>query len=50
MDNWHAFNIVWKPGKFGKSEVSEERMNTEPDKLKWGMGDIFVKLAILNES
>ena len=24
MDNWHAFNIVWKPGKFGKSEVSEE--------------------------
>ena len=33
MDNWHAFNIVWKPGKFGKSEVSEERMNKNRARL-----------------
>lgn len=27
----------------------QERMNTEPDDLRGGMGDIFVKLAIINE-
>lgn len=31
-------------------DLSEERMNTKPDELKWGMGDIFVKLAIINKS
>ena len=30
-------------------EQCEERMNTEPDNLRGGMGDIFVKLAIIND-
>jgi hypothetical protein len=29
-------------------DISEERMNTNPDELRGGMGDIFVKLAIIN--
>ncbi len=28
----------------------EKRLNTEPDNLEGGMGDIFVKLAIINKS
>ena len=31
-------------------DISKDRMNTDPDKLKYGMGDIFVKLATLNKS
>ena len=27
----------------------QDRMNTEPDDLRGGMGDIFVKLAIIND-
>jgi hypothetical protein len=27
----------------------QERMNTDPDNLRGGMGDIFVKLAIINQ-
>ena len=27
----------------------QERMNTDPDNLRGGMGDIFVKLAIIND-
>lgn len=31
-------------------EISEERMNTDPDNLRGGMGDIFVKLSLINKS
>jgi hypothetical protein len=29
-------------------ELSKDRMNTDPNKLQGGMGDTFVKLAIIN--
>ena len=43
----------YEPGKHDETinpiiEFSKDRMNTDPNKLQGGMGDIFVKLAIIN--
>jgi hypothetical protein len=43
----------YEPGKHDETinpiiEFSKDRMNTDPTKLQGGMGDIFVKLAIIN--
>ena len=43
MDNWHAFNIIWKPGKYGISEVSEERMAKHRGRLPLLRKEVIAK-------
>jgi len=48
------FAVLYEPLSDDSLEFStnqcQERMNTDPDDLRGGMGDIFVKLAIINDS
>ncbi len=48
------FAVLYEPLSDNSLEFStnqcQERMNTDPDDLRGGMGDIFVKLAIINDS
>lgn len=43
MDNWHAFNIIWKPGRYGISEVSEERMKNHRARLPCLLEKVITK-------